>query len=88
MKTLIMHRKITLSIFVMIMLLCGLGGVSYAQVCKVGMCCSLFKVVAIPPLDIFLFWQTDPRVSAVRPSTLQTYTGMPSLQRISETLGK
>ena len=36
MKTLIMHRKITLSIFVMIMLLCGLGGVSYAQVCKVG----------------------------------------------------
>ena len=36
MKTLVMHRKITLSIFVMIMLLCGLGGVSYAQVCKVG----------------------------------------------------
>ena len=36
MKTLIRHRKITLSIFVMIMLLCGLGGVSYAQVCKVG----------------------------------------------------
>ena len=36
MKTLVMHRKITLSIFAMIVLLCGLGGVSYAQVCKVG----------------------------------------------------
>ena len=36
MKMLVTNRKITLSIFAMIVLLCGLGGVSYAQVCKVG----------------------------------------------------
>ena len=53
MKTLIMHRKITLSIFVMIMLLCGLGGVSYAQVCKVGDVLFPFQGCSDPSVGYF-----------------------------------
>ena len=52
MKMLVTNRKIILSMLVMIVLICGLGGVSYAQVCQVGDRLSPGESCTYPGTDI------------------------------------